>query len=499
MFPWSCLLLVPMILAREVEFPVKRSPVGDQQQGYQVKTEWRWIHILKGFEVSGDRLVEEVNLDDMKLHHIKEKAFRNVSSIKTLILSNNLLASLAENTFEGLTNLERLDLSNNSINQINNSFHHLSHLKILDLSYNKFKRLVPKDFVGLPKSCNIFLKGNENVVVGARPNVDYNSGNTIESLFGAEIIVKICIKNTKLFALEHYTTGKQLASSCRLDKYYQGGSLNMAKLGISEFQKGWYKLRHTPVREIDLSGNRITRLTSEMFNDLPEEISSVDLSHNKIVRLEKGIIVNQHLREMNFEHNGIIEIEDNVFTNTGLTNLRLSHNKLTNTRFAATLPPTLKEIHLNDNKITEISGKSFSKLNKLENLLLRKNLITKIYKDSLQGLTALKHLDLMSNRLTIEAGSFKDLRNLFSLYLDVHDANEIDIRVFADTKNIEEIYLGSIISWDLRSNTLSNMPNNLILFRLQKEGLIYVIPDVLIRPPENMYIISKIRKGFDRT
>ena len=485
MFLWSCLLLVPMVLAGSL-----KSKGENAQKGFHLTTTNRWIKTLTNFSIS-DNPFGEVSLDRMDLRYIEDNAFRLLSRIDTLILSNNELTLLRKDTFAGLTNLRVLDLSHNTINRIENSFDHLSNLQILDLSHNQLKKLGPKDFFGLTKSCLIQLEGNaELIVIGAKPNVDYNSRTTRERLFGAETFVKICIHDTKLISLEHYTDDDQLAKDCSADKYYVGDTLDMAKLDITEFEKGWYKLTDAPIRDIVLSGNRITRLTSEMFNDLPESISSVDLSYNKIVRLEKGIIVNQHLREMNFEHNAIIEIEDDVFANTDLTSLSLSHNNLMNTQFAATLPSNLKEIHLNNNKITEISGKSFLKLKKLTHLYLGKNNITNIHKDSLRGLSNLEFLDLMSNRLKIEAGSFTDQKEQLRIYLDVNDANEFNFNELPDEEKIHSVYLGSIKPWNLTPEVNDRLPQALQIIDLQEKRVDNLLAtDVFIRPPEYLYLI----------
>ena len=463
----------------------------ERGEGYHITTTNRWMKTLTNISVSKypNRIAD---LNNMHLRYIEDNAFRFFRHIDFLILSNNKLTLLRKDTFAGLTNLKILDLSNNAINRIENSFDHLSDLKSLDLSHNLLKKLGPKDFFQLMNSCYIELMGNkELIVMDARPNVDYkSSGNTHESLFGAENIVKFCIKDNKLISLEHYIDDYLLESDCYASRYYLGGTLDMAELDITEFKKGWYKLTDAPIRDILLSGNRITRLTREMFNDLPESISSVDLSYNKIERLEKGIIMNQHLREMNFEHNEIIEIEDDVFSNTDLTSLSLSHNNLRNTQFAATLPSTLKEIHLNNNKITEISGKSFLKLKKLTHLYLGKNNITNIHKDSLRGLSNLTFLDLMSNRLKIEAGSFTDQKKQLGIYLDVNDANEFNFNELPDETKIHYVYLGSIKPWKLTAEVYDRLPRGLQIIDLQHNRVYDLLAtDVFIRPPEYMYLI----------
>ena len=489
MLLWSCLLLVPMVNVRGI--PIKKIYL---ERGYEPIITNRWIKTLTMVSGFNDRN-GEMKLDHMDLHHIDDYAFGSFGRISILKLSNNKLTSLTKYTFSGLKSLVFLDLSHNSIEKIENSFDHLTDLQSLNLSHNLLKKLRAKDFFGLTWGgifgCRINLEGNQDlIVIGARPNVHYDVTNSRERLFGAETIVKTCINNTTLISLEDFTDDDDLADDCYAEQYYMGGNLDMKNMGITGFKKGWYKLRNAIIRDIDLSGNNITRLTSEMFNYLPQSISSLDLSYNKIVRLEKDIIMGQNLREMNFEHNEIVEIEDEVFDNTDLTSLRLSHNNLTNTRFAATLPTNLKEIHLNDNKITEISGSSFLKLKKLTHLYLGKNKIKVVHKDSLRGLSNLEFIDLMSNRLKIKAGSFRDQKNELGIYLDVNDANEFNFNELPEVEKIHYVYLGSIKPWNLTAEVYDRLPRGLQIIDLQEKRVDHLLPtDVFIRPPEYMYLI----------
>nr|XP_008104927.1 PREDICTED: adhesion G protein-coupled receptor A2 isoform X2 [Anolis carolinensis] len=75
----------------------------------------------------------------------------------SLILSNNKILWLKNNSFIGLRSLERLDLKNNLISTIEpGAFFGLSELKRLDLSNNRIGCLTPEIFVGL-KNLHKFL------------------------------------------------------------------------------------------------------------------------------------------------------------------------------------------------------------------------------------------------------------------------------------------------------------------------------------------------------
>ena len=433
------LLLLPIILATGGEATCKINFFKSENKSVSIKS----------IEVIGES-TEELDLSGSGIFNFTENAFENCSHVKTLHLYNNLLNKLQDNTFASLTTLTELDLSNNLISEMRTPFVNLKNLLVLNLSYNLIDSLNATDFFGLTAS-TIFLEGNN--ISDMSTELFENKSNPIIPINEQRPKPKVsppfkkrvrpCINDKKLISVEHYTEGEKFAISCSPDRYYENGFLRLNSLSIERFEKGWFKLQNSSIHHIDLNRNRITRLTSEMFNDLPENISSVDLSNNFIVRLEKSVVINEHLRGFNFEFNKIIEIEDYVFINTRLTALNFGNNKLKDTEFAATLHPTLTEIHLHSNEIAEISPESFSKLKNLKNLTLSSNQITVIYKDSLSGLTGLEWLQLSNNTIqTIEVDSFEYLTNLTDLHLQYNKIDTLDSGLFAYLKNIRNINIG---------------------------------------------------------
>ena len=447
---------------------------------------------------------EELNLSGLSIRSFSENAFENVDHIKILNISNNLLSELGDSQFASLTNLEFLDLSQNIIHGMRKPFVGLSNLIDLDLSDNSLMDLEAGYFFGLTDACVIWLEDNDIHTMSTElfENKSYPSPISEPKLprpsTGIIDRIVVCINSTKLVSVEDYTKGKKLARGCR--KYYRksGGVLELNSLHIAKFQEGWYKLKGLDVHHIDLSHNYITHLTSEMFNALPESVRIVDLTMNKITRLDRGIIVNEHLRFINFKENGLIEIDDDVFINTNLTVLSFMFNELKDTKFAATLPPTIKKLYLDANKINEIFRDSFSKLNKLEELTLSSNNITVIHRDSLRGLSGLKKLSLADNRMQkIESGSFQDLPKLEKLFLSSNDFLTLDSGVFngletlaylhLDESNITRIgkgtfdHLGRLCQLDLSGNTIEELENGILQGLLQKKGCSVRLTDVPIK------------------
>ena len=327
-------------------------------------SEYTGARTLGSIKVRGDPS-EELNLSGESIVDIKDNAFENVSHIKSLNLSNNYLTELRPSPFASLTNLELLDLSKNAISNMTRPFAHLSNLKHLDLSYNIMTELMADHFFGLPKSCNILLKEN---TISFRSDEDLRNKyhlilNTEEIRHKhdfsptSEPYVKICIDADRLISVEHQIRRYEYEdpkNQCNVETFNPDGSLRLNSLRIVEFQKGWFKLRNSVINHINLYDNYIFNLTSEMFNDLPESVRSVDLTHNKFVSLEKGVIVNKHLRAMDFTRNKIGKIEDDAFINTNLTTLDLRKNKLKDMKFVDTFPPTLTDLVMCDNEIDEL-------------------------------------------------------------------------------------------------------------------------------------------------
>ena len=465
MFLPSILLLLPMILATRREVQINSSYV---VKFINIKLYFENFNIVESIGVIGDRS-EELNLSGFSIKTFAKDAFENVSYIRVLNLSNNSIYELRETPFASLTNLEHLNLSYNSIYEMRRPFVYLSNLKDLDLSNNALIWLRASDFYGLSTSCVILLKHNnirtisselfENKSCPMQYPIDVKRNYEHDRSLRHQTI-KICINGTKLISVEYYLQGDELSSGCSTFKNYANGLLSLSSLGIAKFQEGWYKLGDSGKYDIDLRLNHITHLTSKMFNDRPASFHSVDLSLNKIERLEKGIIVNEHLRSLVFRSNSIIEIEDDVFKNTNLENLSLLSNKLTDTKFAFTLPRTLLVLTLDENKIVEISPESFSKLTKLIRLWLDSNYITAIHIDSLRGLSSLESLSFRNNRIQkIAAGSFQDLTELNYLNLENSELHTLDSDVFNGLKTLKYLYLNKCNITRIMKGAFDNLGN----------------------------------------
>ena len=493
MFLLSILLLFPAILATGREVQINDNYVVKFSRDFpNAQNPVRRVVYRAG----------ELNLSGLRIRRFKDNAFKNVSFVRILDLSNNLLTKIPDLLFASLTNLEHLNLSHNRIYKIRRPFFHLNNLKNLNLSNNRLTELRERNFFGLTTSCVILLKNNdirnmstelfENDSCPPKKPVNHTLQNTREEPLFFNQSVKCCIDDSELISVEYYTEGEKLAPGCS-NVIYDSGILRLSSLRIAKFQKGWYKLGDFHEIHIDLSSNNIISLTSEVFNDLPKSVYRVDLAYNKIERLEQNIIANKYLKTINFQSNFIFEIEDNAFTYTDLKSLYLNSNKLTNTRFATTLPRDLRNIDLYDNEITEIFPESFLKLNKLESLTLDSNYITVINRDSLVGLNDFDTFSQFGNGIQkIEEDSLEDIMKMRRL----EDAIPLISSVFGGLETLSNLSLarnnitriekgafeslGSLCELVLSGNPIEKLESGTLHGLIQRKGCNVYLQDVPI-------------------
>ena len=492
MFLLSCLLL-PMVLAIEREVEI---------HNYVLKIN---DNTLNNIEPTDNRTYE-LNLSGLGLHRISDHVFDNLSHIKILNLANNSLTVLPEFIFVNLTNLEQLSLADNYIENYANAFVGLNNLKYLNISNNPSVELGSGELFGLTRSTIILTKGSAVIHSDVFDKTSYPSEKQSHINHPSEgpekHSIKVCKNKSKLKMVKIFTSNEILEKNCNLGNYHpERQALHLNSIGIETFEKGWYQLQYFPMQNIDLMNNNITRVTSEILNDLPSNIEHLTLAGNRITRLEKGLIKNEHIIVLDLSSNYISDIEDDTFANTNIKYLSIKINRLKNTKFAATLPTFLIQLELNYNQITEISSGSFSKLNMLRTLTLRRNNITEIHAQSLRGLSSLVILDLTNNQINrIESGSFQDLDSLEILYLNENKIKSTEMGVFADLKNIKKIFItqneitsltsDSMIGWSISLQEL-HLDHNKIE-ELRAGTFVYVPKTALILSHNN---ISKIEKG----
>ncbi|KAI4498460.1 hypothetical protein M0802_006395 [Mischocyttarus mexicanus] len=187
------------------------------------------------------------------------------------------------------------------------------------------------------------------------------------------------------------------------------------------------------VKELILSHNSLSNITSEFFVDFPE-LERVDLSHNNI----------------------------KVLIDT----------------FNAT--PSLKYLDLNDNVIYSLSSTLFHQLENLVYLDLGYNFINNIYESTFNKLISLKNLSLRGNRMEdLPKKLFRELKKLETIDMSYNTFFNVPENLFNESKNLRRVFFHNVkVDWHTLPNYLFSNFENLEEIHLNNNGFIK-LPDSL--------------------
>ncbi len=209
---------------------------------------------------------------------------------------------------------------------------------------------------------------------------------------------------------------------------------------------------------LDLSENKIERITSDMFYGLIN-IKKLILKKNCLEYIEQGLfdLNMSRLIELNLSSNNLISIEKDIFAEL----------------------PNLKFLSLGNNQIETIEANSFDRLTSLDTLLLNGNRLNNLSNEIFKGLeNSLKYLNLAQNALSvIRSDSFSTLKCLEFIALTENRIESFDTNLFTGLDNLKKIdvdsnQFGYDKTWaDLMFNTSKSLETIIIESRYIKKPI----------------------------
>lgn len=384
-------------------------------------------------------------------------SFKNMNHLKDIVLAHNNIWSLPPGMMCGVDSVRSLNVSTNHILEVANlglgSAGQSCEVGLLeiDLSRNFIGAFRGEDLSRTPKLERLYLAGNRLTLLAD------------DAFSGLPKLQEIDLSDNQLAALPP----RVFNASQNLQKLsLQNNSLSLITVDL--FQ-GLFQLKY-----LNLSRNLISShlISAETFSSLTG-LETLDLSHNKISKVDDEIFSKlSSLREMFLHNNLIHRVEPKAFaasTNLGtldlafnklstvlelltedqeLEILRLGNNKIQNLTLSCeklldlecqenllqTVPDflikcnKLKTLDLSNNKISALSDGGFSGLDNLFGLSLAGNQLTTLSNNSFSNISSgLNILNLANNNLeTIERAAFSDLKDLRALRLDENGLNDIN-------------------------------------------------------------------------
>uniref|UniRef100_A0A1A7XK01 Decorin n=1 Tax=Iconisemion striatum TaxID=60296 RepID=A0A1A7XK01_9TELE len=199
-----------------------------------------------------------LDLQNNKITEIKEKDFKNLKGLQTLILVNNKITTIHPKALTPLIKLERLYLSKNFLKEMPaNMPKSLHELRIHENEITKIKKA---SFQGMSQV--IVMELGSNPLKGA----------------GVEAGAFSDLKRVSY--------------------------IRIADTNITEIPKGL----PSSLSELHLDGNKITKVTAESLKGL-RNLAKLGLSYNEISTVENATLANvPHLRELHLDNNALTTV-----------------------------------------------------------------------------------------------------------------------------------------------------------------------------------------------
>lgn len=399
----------------------------------------------------------ELTLHNCKLLRIPGNAFEGLRELKKLFIrsknydwSPNKNLELSLGTFNGLRELQTLDLGENNLKIIpSDVFCPLDNLQVLNVTHNRIKSV---DRLGFGRNCGTGLRSldlsnneiksltDESEITGLRRlqelrlqhnNITDISGETFNGLISLRIL------NISYNNLQSIPEGT-FANLKELREIYLNNNL------LYELARGvFHRLEQLLV--LDLSNNQLSsaHIDGGTFIGLIRLVI-LNLSNNALTRIDGKTFKDLFfLQILDLRNNSIGYIEENTFLPLyNLHTLNLAENRLhTIDEFLFNGLFVLSKLNLNNNLLINIDPKSFKNCSDLKELDLSSNQLTDVPK-AIWVLSLLKTLDLGENQITdIKNGSFKNLDQLTGLRLIDNQIGNLSIGMFWDLPSLQVLNL----------------------------------------------------------
>ncbi|XP_013195614.2 leucine-rich repeat and immunoglobulin-like domain-containing nogo receptor-interacting protein 3 [Amyelois transitella] len=273
--------------------------------------------------------LEYIDLSRNEIKRTEHGLFARLRHLKHLNISRNHLDDIPRFTFSDLDNLEVLDVSHNQLHAIPfQVFWPMTGLQYLDISHNKIATF--QDFYFNPnrKLKSLFLNNNSLVKI---------TSNALVNLMELEILD---LSSNKLDYIPKYM----------FDTFQQLRELNLSYNQFQNISQDAFK-NLVNLRWLNMGGNRMRMLPAMLFQH-NKYIETLYLEHTEITVIEntnfEGLINLQRLYLRNNLY--LREIEQFVFQDTpSITHLDISFNALTNLPMSLRDLCKLEELKINGN------------------------------------------------------------------------------------------------------------------------------------------------------
>uniref|UniRef100_A0A8C9QSR8 Slit guidance ligand 1 n=1 Tax=Spermophilus dauricus TaxID=99837 RepID=A0A8C9QSR8_SPEDA len=330
------------------------------------------------------------DLSNNQIAEIAPDAFQGLRSLNSLVLYGNKITDLPRGVFGGLYTLQLLLLNANKINCIRpDAFQDLQNLSLLSLYDNKIQSLAKGTFTSLRAIQTLHLAQNPFICdCNLKWLADFLRTNPIETS-GARCASPRRLANKRIGQIK----SKKFRCSAKEQYFIPGTEDYQLNSECSSDVACPHKCR-CEASVVECSSLKLSKIPER----IPQSTAELRLNNNEISILEATGMFKKltHLKKINLSNNKVSEIEDGAFEGAA----------------------SVSELHLTANQLESIRSGMFRGLDGLRTLMLRNNRISCIHNDSFTGLRNVRLLSLYDNQITtISPGAFDTLQALSTLNL----------------------------------------------------------------------------------
>lgn len=371
------------------------------------------------------------------------------TAIDTLSLKKIKLVTLNNKTFTGLqnTNLTVLDLSDNILSTIEDgSFQWLSTLQTLILTNNNIKRLTKGTFLGLKKLKKLQLtKALVNSHKSSLPVIEDFSFQTLSSL-------ESLILQKSFFSKITENTFSGLTSLTELDLSWSS-YMHTSQKHITS--KTFVSLADAPLRKLNLTGNALQQISPGSFSAL-KNLNILLLDYNFIKQTIVGGEFEglEQIKEIHMVHNiQSLDLTTSSFVNVPTLKVLTLGKSLKAEALNQDPSPfrpltNLTILDLSNNNIANIRENTLEGLVNLNVLKLQHNNLARLWKSAYLGGPVL---------------FLKDTKKLITLTIDYNGLDEIPLEAFGGLSNLRELSVGNNLLDDLQYSVFDDLKSLRVL------------------------------------
>ncbi|GBP63644.1 Protein artichoke [Eumeta japonica] len=359
---------------------------------------------------SNSTSLHTVDISHNKLNNLPKSVFKGNELKKFSIQGNELEGDLERGIFDGLQNVDILDLSGQNLSAINNyAFFGCNKLTVLILANNKLINLQVNSMRLLSQLVTLDISKNK------LQNIDFDKSDlrVLDSFIAKDNVISHINNDTfsNLTNLQYLDLSNN--AIINIEKYAFQSLLNLINLQIS----------NNPFDGV------IGADTFKGLISLPE----LDLSQIHLIRFNNASLKGMNaLRKVNLSSNSLTKLEYDSFSDTvAIEVIDLSKNSLTAFKINPLSLPNLNTLVIDYNNLTALTSSTFQQLLSLTKISVSNNNLSFIGNDTFRDQAALEFLDLSYNPC-LSLRDFKPPTSLHNFFLsgtkaDIAFANPVSL------------------------------------------------------------------------